>query len=136
MRALLVAGLTVVVGCGAAPASSAAEPRAEPGTEPARRESPACQEEREAILADIARSAARACRSEVDCAVVMNPGSGVPEFALVAHAEDAAALDARSSTHIDQCGEFIHHEPIDAIPVVTAECHTTCEARVTTLHIE
>lgn len=105
-------------------------------TAPGSRETPACRAEREAILADVERSAARACRTDSDCVTVTNPGSAVPEYDLVAHAADADALRARAEAHLSTCGAFIHHEPIDAIPVISASCHASCRRDETVLHID
>lgn len=137
MRLLL--GVVLLAGCGAGPATTSAADPAEPAASsvaPASRETSECQAEREAILADVERSAARPCRGDGDCVTVTNPGSAVPEHDLVAHVDDAPALDARAEAHRSACGAFIHHEAIDAIAVISASCHASCRRDETVLHVE
>lgn len=118
-----------------APAQQAAGGPHGDGRPPARTEE--CDAARRAILADIEASRARPCAADADCATVTNPGSAVHEYDLVAAAADRASLDRRSAAHLEACGAFIHHVPLDAYRAVSARCASgRCEARELLVHVE
>jgi hypothetical protein len=87
------------------------------------RESPACEEERTAIVAAMRASRdGRACGSAADCAVVTGPGHPSPDYRQVVHAADGSALDARAKAHLRTCGAFHRHDDIGVYSAVEARC--------------
>lgn len=137
LRSSLVAVAALMLGCATAGERPRARSAARAPRRAASRESPACQRARLAILHQLRRSQQRPCASDADCATVINPGSPVREYRRVAHAADAARIERAARAHLDRCGAFHHHEPIDAIRVVAARCvRGRCRERTTVMHAE
>lgn len=137
VRALLLLCAAAIAACASAPERPRARHAARAARRAAPRESPACRRARFALLHQVRRSQQRPCRTDSDCVTVTNPGSPVRELRLVAHAADAARIERAAHAHLDRCGAFHHHEPLDAIRVVAARCvRGRCQEQETVLHVD
>jgi hypothetical protein len=129
MRALL--GVLIVLGaCGG--------PIQQVNHSPKRfKEGAPCRGSLHSVFDQVKRSQSMMCRSDQDCALVTSPATPVEEYRLVVHRRDAERVDRLAREHLQRCGAFTHHEPINAVRVVQARCvNDRCVEHVNVLHMD